>query len=269
MKRCFMRMFCLAAVVAVAVGTVPAQKARRMAAPATQEPEPLDTLRTTVYGTVVKIDDLTDRDGPLFIYIDTGESEPLKFVFGSIYTYPRPMEKRLELYRRLVTLSVGDRVRVEGVPLGEGFKLVSMLRVTDDDESKLRLELDEDWLMLVDQVPFGITHDELDELFPTLDGLETSLFLQGLEAALAFNFKGDRLFSYYFTVQEFGETSSQELYDWLAKFYTERFGDPTSERVGDNGHTATTSRWRTDDFTVTLTRDFEHDSHKVSWGFQK
>jgi hypothetical protein len=242
-----------------------------------------DSLHTTLYGTVVKIESMVDRDGPLFVHLDTGGDEPVRLVFGSLFTSPPPDADRLALYDRLRKLEVGDRIRADGYALAEGFLLQSVSRITDDPAaSTLRLEGDEDWLLLGEQVPLGISYARLDRMLPGLGELKQEagagrdmrvatrpLEVMGYDAVLELNFTRDTLSSYYFNVWNVDEEDSRDLYRRLQGFYAERYGRFDERESSEHGYSSLTSIWKATDFTITLTRGIQHDFIRVSWGFQK
>ena len=276
-------MVCLAASIS-AVGSVPASSqttsGRRMAAPKAQERP--DSLRATIVGTIVKIESMMDRDGPMWIFLDPGAGEVVKVVFSSLYTHPRPSDERLELYRRVATLGVGDHIRVGGYALGGGFALESMTRIDAEGKAReLKLDLDEDWLMLIEQLPLGTPWVEVEHMFAEHGGLQSdedrltnvSTFdvrIQGYDAVLELTFDDLALHTCFFTVREIDETASQDLYDWLQKFYSERYGE-FEEKEGTNryGDPKTTSVWEDLTFRVILNRTVRDLTCPVSWGFEE
>jgi hypothetical protein len=267
--------------VVLAAASLSAQTSGRRMAPPTAQDSP-DSLRTTLVGTIVKIENMMDRDGPMWIFLDTGEREPVKVVFASMFTRTPPSEERQELYRRVIKLKVGDRIRAGGHGAPGGFILETMIRVdAEGNPPALKLDLDEDWLLLVRQLRFGLTYADLDGMLPGLGELapdggvsgdlheaKRSVRLFDYDADLEFNFKNDSLYSYYFFVRELGGSASQELYDWLQKFYTEHYAGYSEETTDEHGYSSRTSYWKGDGFTAVLTRSIQGDACSVSWGFQ-
>jgi hypothetical protein len=240
---------------------------RRMAPP--HERESSDPEHKTIQGTILRIESMMDRDGPLWIFLDTGAGKPVKLVFESLYTRPRPSDDRVELGRRLGQLEVGDRIRVAGYWQGEAFAIGSMRRVDEDgNEPALTLDLDEDWLLIIRQLPLGVARGDLDRMLighgaRGEDGeLEVSLY--GYDATLEFEFEDGALASYRFFVRDLDETTATELFDWLRKFYSSAFEALESEDAGPGS-----VRWKGEKFTIVLDRAVESGAQSVVWGFER
>ena len=75
-------------------------------------------------GTVHAKRDETAVDGPVALVLIDGQGEPVKLVFGSLYTRPSPTPERLATYDRIRASQRGDCVRISGSRLDDGRILI-------------------------------------------------------------------------------------------------------------------------------------------------
>ncbi|MBO8128532.1 MAG: hypothetical protein H0Z39_04940 [Peptococcaceae bacterium] len=170
------------------------------------------------------------------------------------------------------------------------YKAASQSQNTDDNNDTApvlyTLRTDEEKLLLINYLPLGASYEEVKSLFPTVselmpEGDLESLGKRGLyeaflnihifdrEAKLEFNFKDNRLYSYYFRLDELDKTVSTELYQHLQEFYTTYFGKYTEEQQSEGGYHSLSSSWSADKFELGATNNvYTEDKCILSWGFQ-
>lgn len=86
---------------------------------------------TVVVGEVLMIDDQVPVDGGVTIDIEVRRGETERLLFGSLFTNPPPPRERLELYRVIVELEIGDRVRARGSRSEHGIILEDLFILDD------------------------------------------------------------------------------------------------------------------------------------------
>lgn len=143
---------------------------------------------------------------------------------------------------------------------------------------------EEERLLLVDEVPLGLSYQEVRARLPALGPLrsevpgagpdrltEADLSTRVLDrtARLEFNFRRDTLYSFYFMVSEVGCPDARSLYERFQEFYAARYGAPQEEVLREPGYEARSSFWRADDFEVVGTLGVQAETCRVGWGFQE
>lgn len=140
-------------------------------------------------------------------------------------------------------------------------------------------------LLLIQDVPLGLTHAELRQRFPALgplvpEGPDEVAAGQGLaEAALPtrvlgqaarleFNFQRDSLYSYYYTLGELGCDRALGLYRRLRRFYDERLDRGREEIQREPGYESRSAYWTPADWSVVATLGLEGEACRLAWGFQ-
>ena len=105
---------------------------------------------------------------------------------------------------------------------------------------------DQDKLLLIEHLPLNVNYTQAKKLFPylshtTAEGNSTYLESKGLteafldmkvfshKARIELNFKDDRLYSYYYSINLLNKKTASELYEKIWCFYTERHGNPNWE----------------------------------------
>lgn len=140
-------------------------------------------------------------------------------------------------------------------------------------------------LMLIEEVPLGLTYDQVQQRFPDLGAQQsegsgatahlTEAHLQtdvmDREALIEFNFENDRLYSYYYRIDSLDCAEGDSLYAELRDFYAGYYGDLREEEEDEGGYSARSSYWRMDEGqqggAVTLSR--QADECRLGWGFQQ
>jgi hypothetical protein len=148
--------------------------------------------------------------------------------------------------------------------------------------SPVHLQTDAEKLLLVEQVPFGITYKDTKQLFPALreihpEGHASQLGEQGLYEAsmdmsifgqqgrLEFNYDKDGLYSYYFWLTELNERKANVLNAELRAFYTKRFGKPRPlEQLP-----VKTVYWFQEAYRVLIQQFPRNDKTVLQWGFER
>lgn len=140
---------------------------------------------------------------------------------------------------------------------------------------------EDDLLLLGNNLPFGLTYQEVKEQFPEIGparaegGLQDlgdiglteavlKLELLGHRAELEFNFNHDQLYSYYFFILCEDAGVAEKLYQYLQDFYGGRLGAFSEEAQEEGGFSTVSSYWDTCEFQfgLTLTRQ-KH----IGWGW--
>ena len=140
-------------------------------------------------------------------------------------------------------------------------------------------------MMMIEDVPLGLTYDEvrnrvegLGEPEPELDGIAPELTevraatrILGHDAALEFNFRRDTLYSYYFHVDAASCGEAEALYEEIVDIYSSAWGQARQEAEDEGGYTWRSSSWTLPDdieasqTAITLGRQGE--TCRVGWGF--
>ncbi len=140
-------------------------------------------------------------------------------------------------------------------------------------------------LMLIEEVPLGLTYEQVQQRFPdvgpqtpegtgatahlTEANLETEVMDR--DAMIEFNFEHDRLYSYYYHIDELGCTEAEELYGELQDFYSGYYGEMRTEDEDEGGYRARSSFWRMHDAQsgIAVTLSEQADECRLGWGFQQ
>lgn len=144
---------------------------------------------------------------------------------------------------------------------------------------------DEQKLMLIDDVPFGITYIELQQLLPDVGPLspegmgalehltEARLETRAMdrEVEIEFNFDRDSLYSYYFQLGEVDCSEGDSLYAELKEFYAGEFGEHREEDEAEPGYRARSSYWTLEEAPggLAVTLAYQAELCRLGWGFQQ
>lgn len=140
-------------------------------------------------------------------------------------------------------------------------------------------------LLLIQEVPLGLSYSEARERLPGLGPLvpegpeevaaeealgEAALSTRvlGQPARLEFNFQGDSLYSYYYVLGELGCDRALGLYRRLRRFYDERLDRGREEIQREPGYESRSAYWTPDDWSVVATLGLEGEVCRLAWGFQ-
>lgn len=140
-------------------------------------------------------------------------------------------------------------------------------------------------LLLIQEIPLGITHAELRERLPAVGMLlpegpadveseealgEATLPTRvlGYDARLEFNFRRDTLYSYYYWLDDLGCDRALGMYRRLRRFYDERLGSSREEIQREPGYESRSAFWTPADWSVVATLGLEGEVCRLAWGFQ-
>ena len=146
---------------------------------------------------------------------------------------------------------------------------------------------DQDKLLLIEHLPLNVNYPQAKKLFPylshtTAEGNSTYLESKGLteafldmkvfshKARIELNFKDDRLYSYYYSINLLNKKTASELYEKIWCFYTERHGKPNWEtKNSESNYISHSSFWNSENYAVVLTNNIFPAKCILSWGFQR
>lgn len=88
------------------------------------------------------------------------------------------------------------------------------------------------------------------------------------KAKIEFNFKYNKLYSYYFWLEKLDCPTSDSIYQQLQKFYSRHYGKFHEEQESEPGFSAKSSFWNTSNFSFGITNNIYPDGCVVAWGYQ-
>ncbi len=146
---------------------------------------------------------------------------------------------------------------------------------------------DNEKLMLIKELAFGVTYQEVKQKFPDvgpnkpeghpeIDAKESlteatvPTNVLGYMAELEFNFEDNKLYGYGFSVEFNDKTGAENLYIKLQEFYRQEFGAYMVEKQAEGDNLTISSFWYKSDFELCLVHHKNWDGrHFVNWGFQR
>lgn len=142
---------------------------------------------------------------------------------------------------------------------------------------------DEDWLLLADKIPTGISYQEVRRLVPMVGDLMSEgarpyspdnrlteafadIMIFGLNTRMEFNFCRDSLYTYYYWIRRIDSTTAEETYGRLKSFYSKSFGD-FEDYLETREYFEESCLWRTKTIHLSLVKSiYSRKSAIVSWG---
>ena len=144
---------------------------------------------------------------------------------------------------------------------------------------------DKQKLLMIKYLPLGASYEEVRMKFPGVSDLEPEgrgeilagwglfeafapIVILNRKAILEFNFKDNKLYSYYFWLEKLDCITAGEVYQTLQKFYSDHFGKCREEQESEPGYSAVSSYWHCGDFDFVITNNIYGDVCVVAWGYQ-
>ncbi len=146
----------------------------------------------------------------------------------------------------------------------------------------LKLESDEEKLLIFEKIPHGITYQKLQLLVPEITKQvaisetmtkheqfeaywHTTLF--GRTAKIQFNIIRDTLHTYYFWLDNMDSTAGWNIYNSLQQFYKKQYGTFKTEHEDWEGHVRNSSFWPDDKKAFGITLGIYGERHLLGWGY--
>ncbi len=146
-----------------------------------------------------------------------------------------------------------------------------------------RPKTEDDFLMIINFIPFNSSYKFIQQLFPEVSELnvkyrryykayfKTTIFNK--ETTLEFNFSTDyTLLNFGFNIYQLDFEEADSLYKELQKYYSHKFGkykEEINKNPGSSGYPIYHgSYWKSDEFDITVGLNENFDNCILGWGFQ-
>ncbi|HSZ25080.1 MAG TPA: hypothetical protein VK766_05155 [Cytophagaceae bacterium] len=151
--------------------------------------------------------------------------------------------------------------------------VVKMYMLTKDDISILEL---------LQKIEMGFSFNEVKAKYPSVKGIrpeekKDDLAIAGLtesvckqslfggEAIAEFNFNNDSLYSFFFTYSEKNTDKSEQVFNAIKTYYSNRLGEAQPERVEEENHYSQNFVWPSQK-SVTPYLYYNLNTNTISWG---
>jgi hypothetical protein len=159
-------------------------------------------------------------------------------------------------------------------------------RIAGRYQTNLPVSLKDDQkLLLIRYLPLGASYEEVQKKFPQVSDLRPEgrgeilaslglfeafapISILNRKATLEFNFKHNKLYSYYFWLEKLDCTTAGKVYQRLQKFYSAHFGKYHEEQESEPGYSLISSYWYCDNFNFGIANNIHGDGCILAWGYQ-